>query len=166
MIPLCGGILIGSCADNSLTQLFGGRNTIRIIWTKRIEKHGKTELLQNLHPFWKICDGIIMLLSPRRRPWRSTATASAAQAACSRTRKARKPRKQKNPGRHRKHDNLSGYPRNQLLPLSRGTVCLRPFFTNCRTPDFCAGNRENYFTKPRLYGIVICVCVLRTRPPA
>lgn len=31
--------------------------------------------------------------------------------------KHRKPRTQQNPGRHRKHDDLPGYPRNHLLPL-------------------------------------------------
>ena len=31
--------------------------------------------------------------------------------------KHRKPRTQRNPGRHRKHDDLPGYPRNHLLPL-------------------------------------------------
>ena len=31
--------------------------------------------------------------------------------------KHRKPRTQRNPGRHRKHDDLPGYPRNYLLPL-------------------------------------------------
>ena len=34
--------------------------------------------------------------------------------------KHRKPRTQRNPGRHRKHDDLPGYPRNHLLPLSGG----------------------------------------------
>ena len=45
-------------------------------------------------------------------------------AAVSRTRKKHrkhrtpyKPRIQRNPGRHRKHDDLPGYPRNHLLPL-------------------------------------------------
>ena len=31
-----------------------------------------------------------------------------------------KPRKRKNPGRHRRYDDLPGYPRNHLLPLSGG----------------------------------------------
>ena len=31
--------------------------------------------------------------------------------------KHRKPRTQRNPGRHRKHDDLPGYPGNHLLPL-------------------------------------------------
>ena len=34
--------------------------------------------------------------------------------------KHRKPRTQRNPGRHRKHDDLPGYPRNHLLPLQGG----------------------------------------------
>lgn len=34
--------------------------------------------------------------------------------------KHRKPRTQRNPGRHRKHDDLPGYPRNHLLPLWGG----------------------------------------------
>ena len=47
--------------------------------------------------------------------------ALAMSAADSRTRKKhrkhRKPRTQRNPGRHRKHDDLPGYPRNHLLPM-------------------------------------------------
>ena len=57
----------------------------------------------------------------RPRPWRSTTTALAMSAVVSRTQKKhwkhRKPRTQRNPGRHRKHDDLPGYPRNHLLPL-------------------------------------------------
>ena len=60
----------------------------------------------------------------RPRPWRFTATALVMSAAISRMwkkhwkhRNPYKPRKQKSPGRHRKHDDLPGYPRNHLLPL-------------------------------------------------
>ena len=60
----------------------------------------------------------------RPRPWRFTTTALVMSAAVNRIWKKRwkhrnsyKPRKQKSPGRHRKHDDLPGYPRNHLLPL-------------------------------------------------
>lgn len=63
-------------------------------------------------------------LSTRLRPWRFTTTALAMSAVVSRMwkkhwkrRNPSKPRTQRSPGRHRKHDDLPGYPRNHLLPL-------------------------------------------------
>ena len=57
----------------------------------------------------------------RPRPWRFTTTALVMSAAISRIWKKRwkhqNPRAQRSPGRHRKHDDLPGYPRNHLLPL-------------------------------------------------
>ena len=42
--------------------------------------------------------------------------------------KHRKPRTQQNPGRHRKHDDLPGYPRNHLFPLRGGNKWFPGFF--------------------------------------
>ena len=59
-------------------------------------------------------------------PRRSTIPTSvmwATPMAHSSGRKAQQmPRKQKGPGRHRKYDVLPGYPQNDLLPLSAGTL--------------------------------------------
>lgn len=55
------------------------------------------------------------------RPWRFTTTALAMSAVVSRMWKKhwkhQNPRTQRNPGRHRKHDDLPGYPGDHLLPL-------------------------------------------------
>ena len=94
---------------------------------KRRIEHPREECLvfENTHPaiitreVWDVVQRVRK--NTRPRPWRLTTTALAMSAADSRMWKKhwkhRKPRTQLIPGRHRKHDDLPGYPRNHLLPL-------------------------------------------------